>query len=157
MTRDEVDALNAQDPTTPLTDDDIARLIAHYRTDEYMRQTGGAWKPRAAMLELQRHRSAAAVAPRPDVTVHALAMQEWRQRALATLRAFSQASGEAERLREEVARLTTELDEVVPVHVYLGISEEDERELRALATGDARDWLSGVPVLRGMFRALDGE
>jgi hypothetical protein len=60
VTRDEVDALNAQDPTTPLTDDDIERMLAHYRSKEYLSESGGGWKPRAAMLELQRHRAAKA-------------------------------------------------------------------------------------------------
>lgn len=57
MTRDEANAPEAQDPTTPLTDDDIRRLIAWYRSDQYAVQSGGGWKPLAAMLELQRHRA----------------------------------------------------------------------------------------------------
>lgn len=60
MTRDEVDALNAQDPTTPLTDDDIERMLAHYRSKEYLSESGGGWRPLAAVLELQSRRAARA-------------------------------------------------------------------------------------------------
>lgn len=100
------------------------------------------------------------VAPSPDITVHALAMQEWRQRALISLRVFSFASDERDALRDEVTRLTAELEtmsEDVPLHEYLGISEDDLYLLRALSNDDSRDWPAGTAALRRMFIHLDGD
>ena len=49
--------------TTPrdLTDAEIDEIIAHYESKEYAAESGGAWKPRAAFLELRRLRVATAL------------------------------------------------------------------------------------------------